>query len=140
MRSGVGRLAIRAEVDMMAVIRHLRIIFFVAAAATGVSCPALAQSTTPNVVSPSPGLETPLTFTTTTCMMSCNGRFANCQSSCIVSRLPPGTLVRDPNLSAGGCFCHRVVHIILHYPAAVVPDRLRERIAVTMTIRVFRVR
>ena len=42
-----------------------------AVAATASWTAALAQ-TTPNVVTPTPGLSTPLTFTTTNCMMSCN--------------------------------------------------------------------
>ena len=44
-----------------------------AVAATVASSPALAQAT-PNVVAPAQGLQTPLTFTTTTCMMNCNFR------------------------------------------------------------------
>jgi hypothetical protein len=56
---------------------------------------------------------TPLTSTTTTCMMSCNGQFANCQSSGIATRsLPRGTIAGNPSIavgdvSAAGCisFC-----------------------------------
>jgi hypothetical protein len=59
-----------------------------AVAVTAASGPALAQATTPNVVTPSPGLQTPLTFTTTTCMMSCNTQAANCQTRCYVP-VPP---------------------------------------------------
>jgi hypothetical protein len=60
----------------------------VTAAAMTVSGPVLAQTTTPNVVAPAQGLQTPLTFTTTTCMMNCNSQAANCRTTCFV---PPPT-------------------------------------------------
>jgi hypothetical protein len=83
------------------IMRALAILIAAVAMHFGVRDAALAQSSTPNVTPPFTGLSTPLTSTTTNCMGSCNGQFANCQSSCIVRRLPPGTLVRDPNLSGG---------------------------------------
>ena len=69
----------------------------------GVRDAALAQtSTTPNVTTPFTGLSTPLTSTTTTCMMTCNSQFALCQSSCVATRsVPPGFLVANPQLGAG---------------------------------------
>src|SRR5271167_715816 len=66
--------------------RAFAIIVVVAATATGAA--ALAQTTTPNVVAPTPGLSTPLTSTTTNCMMSCNSRAANCQTGCLVPPPP----------------------------------------------------
>ena len=58
-----------------------------AVAVTTASGPALAQ-TTPNVVNPTPGLSTPLTSTTTNCMMLCNSQAANCRTTCVLS-VPP---------------------------------------------------
>ena len=49
---------------------------------------ALAQTTTPNVVTPIPGLSTPLTFTTTTCMMTCNSQVVNSKTACVLP-VPP---------------------------------------------------
>jgi hypothetical protein len=62
-----------------------------AMAATAACSTALAQTATPNVVNPGTGLATPLTFTTTSCMMNCNSQASNCQSSCVlpVLRSPP---------------------------------------------------
>jgi hypothetical protein len=60
----------------------------VAVAATATCGAALAQTTTPNVVAPITGLSTPLTSTTTNCMMSCNSRAANCQTGCFVPPPP----------------------------------------------------
>ena len=58
------------------------------AVAATVSWTAALAQTTPNVVTPTPGLSTPLTFTTTNCMMSCNSRAANCQTGCFVPPPP----------------------------------------------------
>jgi hypothetical protein len=55
---------------------------------TNASGAAQAQTTTPNVVNPTPGLSTPLTFTTTTCMMTCNSQAANCNAGCFVPPPP----------------------------------------------------
>jgi hypothetical protein len=60
----------------------------VTVATIGTFDPAVAQTTTPNVVTPTPGLQTPLTFTTTNCMMSCNSQAANCQTGCVVPPPP----------------------------------------------------
>jgi hypothetical protein len=62
-----------------------------AVVATAASGPALAQTTTPNVVNPGTGLQTPLTFTTTTCMVNCNSQAANCQTRCYIP-VPPTPL------------------------------------------------
>jgi hypothetical protein len=59
-----------------------------AVAATAACGPALAQTTTPNVVAPTPGLSTPVTSTTTNCMMSCNSQAANCQTRCYIPNAP----------------------------------------------------
>jgi hypothetical protein len=68
-----------------------------AVAMIAASGPALTQTTTPNVVNPNPGLQTPLTFTTTSCMMSCNSQVASCRTRCYVS-LPP-TPLPGPSLA-----------------------------------------
>src|SRR6516165_7037311 len=65
-----------------------------AVAVTAACSPALAQVVapqatpqgTPNVVNPGGGLATPLTFTTTTCMMNCNSQVASCQTRCLFRR------------------------------------------------------
>ena len=61
---------------------------YVAVAAVVKCSPALAQTTTLNVVTPTPGLQTPLTFTATTCMMNCNSQVADCQTRCFVQAAP----------------------------------------------------
>jgi len=63
-------------------------VVIVAVAAAAASGPAVAQTTTPNVVNPTPGLPTPLTFTTTNCMMSCNSQAANCRTACVLPVVP----------------------------------------------------
>src|SRR5262249_19639440 len=77
-----------------AVMRTLGIIL---AVAVTVACgPALAQVVapqatpqgTPNVVNPGGGLATPLTFTTTTCLMNCNSQVASCQTRCFIPTAP----------------------------------------------------
>jgi hypothetical protein len=90
-------------------VRALGIIFAAALLATAGSG-AFAQTTTPNVVTPSPGLQTPLTFTTTACMMNCNSQAANCQTKCYipVAPTPPPSPSSSPapNLNAtGGTAC-----------------------------------
>lgn len=72
--------------DGEAAMRAFAIILVIA---TTAACgPALAQTTTPNVVSPSQGLSTPLTSTTTNCMMSCNSQAANCRATCVLPVAP----------------------------------------------------
>jgi hypothetical protein len=67
----------------------MRALTIIVAVAAVVECgPALAQTATPNVVTPAPGLQTPLTFTTTTCMMNCNSQVAACQTRCFVQVAP----------------------------------------------------
>ena len=68
------------------------------AVAATVSWTAALAQTTPNVVTPTPGLSTPLTFTTTNCMMSCNSRAANCQTGCFVPPPPVNAPGPAPNL------------------------------------------
>ncbi len=87
---------------MRLLIRLLGILIAVAVAA---GCnQACAQSTTPNVVNPAPGLQTPLTFTTTSCMMNCNSQAASCQTRCYVplapTPLPSPSVSPAPNLNA----------------------------------------
>jgi hypothetical protein len=55
-----------------------------AMAVTAASGPALAQAT-PNVVVPTPGLSTPVTSTTTNCMVSCNSQATNCKTTCVLT-------------------------------------------------------
>ena len=69
--------------------RALAILIAAAAILFGVRDAALAQtSATPNGTTPFTGLSTPLTSTTTTCMMTCNSQFALCQSSCVARFAP----------------------------------------------------
>jgi hypothetical protein len=51
----------------------------------------LAQTTVPNVAPPLTGLSTPLTSTTTNCMMSCNSQVANCRTTCVIPAITSGT-------------------------------------------------
>ncbi len=51
----------------------------------------LAQTSTPNVTSPFTGLATPLTSTTTNCMMACNAQVANCKTACVLPSTPTPT-------------------------------------------------
>ena len=66
-------------------------VIILAVAATAACGAALAQTTTPNVVNPVAGLATPLTFTTTNCMMSCNSQASNCRATCVLP-VPPTPL------------------------------------------------
>ena len=58
----------------------------------------LAQTTTPNVAPTTPGLSTPITSTVTNCMMLCNSRAANCQSTCFIPApvTTPGNPILNP--------------------------------------------
>ena len=78
----------------------MRAVAIILAVSATVACGAArAQTTTPNVVTPIPGLQTPLTFTTTTCMMTCNSRAANCQTGCFVPPPPVNAPGPAPNLN-----------------------------------------
>jgi hypothetical protein len=62
----------------------------------------LAQAT-PNVVTPTPGLSTPITSTVTNCMMNCNSQAANCRTACFIPQpptpttaVPSGTITLNP--------------------------------------------
>ena len=87
-----------------AVMRPFGIIL--AVAVTAACSPALAQVVapqatplgTPNVVNPGLGLATPLTSTTTNCMMLCNSQAANCKTTCVLP-VPP-TPLPSPSSSA----------------------------------------
>jgi hypothetical protein len=78
-------------------------VIILAAATTATSDPALAQAT-PNVVNPTPGLQTPITSTTTNCMMSCNSQAANCRTTCVLpappTPPPSPSSSQAPNLNA----------------------------------------
>jgi len=56
--------------------------------------------TTPNVTPPFQGLSTPVTSTVTNCMMSCNSRSANCQTSCFIPASPATASTRTGTLNA----------------------------------------
>ncbi len=73
--------------------------FILGVAATAACGAAMAQTTTPNVVTPTPGLQTPLTSTTTNCMMTCNSQAANCQAACLIPPPPINAPGPPPNLN-----------------------------------------
>ena len=54
---------------------------------------------------------------TTTCMMTCNSQYANCQSSCLASGAVPNTPAATTNAKS-----ESNVLLELHEHAAVVPD------------------
>ena len=64
---------------------------------------ALGQTAVPTVVSPTPGNLTPVTSTTTNCMMACNARAASCQTGCFIPMAsavtPAGTVTLNPTAS-----------------------------------------
>ena len=64
--------------------RGLEILVIAAVIYSGARDAALAQTSSPNVVSPPPGSSTSVTSTTTNCMMSCNARSASCQTGCFI--------------------------------------------------------
>jgi hypothetical protein len=51
------------------------------------ACDTLAQTSIPTVTPPLTGLATPLTSTTTNCMMTCNSQVANCRTACLIPAL-----------------------------------------------------
>src|SRR5262249_46658377 len=85
---------VSAQTSGEAVMRAFAIIL--AVAVTAACSPALAQVVapqatpqgTPNFVNPNAGLQTPLTFTTTTGMMNCNSQVASCQTRCFIPTPP----------------------------------------------------
>src|ERR1700730_2179503 len=79
------------------IMRGFAILVIAAAIYCGPHVDVLAQTSTPNVVSPPVGLSTPLTSTTTNCMMSCNAQVANCQTGCFIPE-PPGYAHRNCDL------------------------------------------
>ena len=86
--------------------RALAILITVATIYSGMHDAVLAQTSTPNVTAPFQGLQTPLTSTTTNCMMFCNSRGANCLASCVLPSPPTtaGTLNATANTACvSGC-------------------------------------
>ena len=87
---------------------------------SGIHGAALAQTSTPNVTASFSGLSTPLTSTTTNCMMSCNARAANCQTSCVVPSPPTTTSAGTTttlNATANtacmiGCTSNQLAHLM----------------------------
>ena len=100
--------------------RAFRIILTVAV--TAASGPALAQAT-PNVVAPTPGLSTPVTSTTTNCVVSCNSQATNCKTACV---LPVPTPLPSPSSSAAPqCDTKHGVPDGLYLHSVGVPERMR---------------
>jgi hypothetical protein len=90
--------------------RGVAILVIAAAIYCGAHDAVLAQTSTPNVVSPPAGLSTPLTSTTTNCMMSCNAQAANCRTGCFIPApptvTPAGTVTLNPTANTAcvmGC-------------------------------------
>ena len=80
--------------------RGVAILATAAAIYSGAHDAAQAQTSAPTVVTPTPGLSTPVTSTTTNCMMSCNAQAANCQTGCFIpvppAVTPAGTVTLNP--------------------------------------------
>jgi hypothetical protein len=90
--------------------RGVAIIATAAAIYSGAHAAAQAQTSAPTVVTPTPGLSTPVTSTTTNCMMSCNAQSANCQTGCFIpvppAVTPAGTATMNPTANTAcvmGC-------------------------------------
>jgi hypothetical protein len=66
---------------------------------------ALAQTTVPTVTPPLTGLSTPLTSTTTNCMMSCNSAVANCRTTCVLPAPALGTTTATTGNATGSTAC-----------------------------------
>ena len=81
-----------------AVMRKVCKLVIAAAAYTSAHGIVLAQTSTPNVTAPFTGLATPLTSTTTNCMMSCNAQAANCKTGLLFLQRPPRLLPRRAEL------------------------------------------
>jgi hypothetical protein len=64
----------------------------------------LAQSSIPTVTPPLTGLATPLTSTTTNCMMTCNSQVANCRTACVLPAVSSATSGGTPN-ATGNTSC-----------------------------------
>jgi len=64
----------------------------------------LAQSSIPTVTPPLTGLATPLTSTTTNCMMTCNSQVANCRTACVLPAISSTTSGGTPN-ATGNTSC-----------------------------------
>jgi len=90
--------------------RGFAILVTVVAICCGAHDGALAQTAVPTVVSPTPGNSTPVTSTTTNCMMACNARAASCQTGCFIpvpsAVTPAGTVTLNPTANTActmGC-------------------------------------
>jgi len=90
--------------------RGFAILVIAAAIYSGAHDAALAQVSAPTVTSPTPGLSTPVTSTTTNCLMSCNARAASCQTGCFIpvpsAVTPAGTVTLNPTANTActmGC-------------------------------------
>ena len=90
--------------------RGVAILVTAAAIYSGAHDAARAQTSVPNVVTPAPLPSTPVTSTTTNCMMSCNARAANCQTGCFIpvppAVTPAGTVTLNPTANTAcvmGC-------------------------------------
>jgi hypothetical protein len=80
--------------------RAFAILVAAAAIYSGTQDPVVAQTSTPNVTVPFTGLSTPLTSTTTNCMMFCNSQAANCQTTCFIPPPPTTTPAGTVTLNA----------------------------------------
>ena len=90
--------------------RGFAILVTVVTICSGAHDAALAQTPVPNVVSPTPGNSTPVTSTTTNCMMACNARAASCQTGCFIpvpsAVTPAGNVTLNPTANTActmGC-------------------------------------
>ena len=102
-----------------AIMRALTIIVAVAAV---VECsPAMAQTMTPNVVTPAPRLQTPLTFTTTTCIMNCNSQVAASSNEMLRSGDARSSSLASVRLR----YC---LHNRLYLNTAGMPERMRSEL------------
>jgi hypothetical protein len=112
----------------------MRAVAIILAVSATVACGAArAQTTTPNVVTPIPGLQTPLTFTTTTCMMTCNSRAANCQTGCFVPPPPVNAPGPAPNLNpAAGHVSKLGLPHGLHVNSTCLPERMCAELAFSL--------
>ena len=84
------------------IMRALAILVTVATIYSGMHDAVLAQTPTPNVTAPFQGLQTPLTSTTTNCMMLCNSQAANCKTTCFIPTPPTSITAGTLNPTANG--------------------------------------
>jgi hypothetical protein len=106
--------------------RGVAILVTAVAIYSGAHDAARAQTSAPTVITPTPLLSTPVTSTTTNCMMSCNSRAANCQTGCFIP-VPPAVTPAGTDLEPDG---KHGVRDGLHFEPARVSDHMRERLPV----------